>query len=170
MFYPDFTMSLLSPVASIMRACFVSVNLFSLLCTGNEPVTAAGEGSITRYGGPIAYLILYSFFLFYVLVRYDSGTILPRRLRRSITMAAAGGAIARPDVEHETKQVTDSDAALRVLRVSKAYEGQSVVEDVSFGVGDGTVMALLGPNGAGKTTTFNMIRAYIQSLQNVWRN
>lgn len=151
-------------IAAQMRACFISVNLFSLLCSGNEPVTAASEGSITRYGGPIAFLFLYSLFLFYVLVQYDSGTILPRRLRRLATTTNPRGAIARPDVEQEARGVAGTESALRVLRVSKAYEGQAVVEDVSFGVDEGTVMALLGPNGAGKTTTFNMIRGSPLSL------
>jgi hypothetical protein len=51
-----------------MRAAFVSVNLFSLLCTGNEPVSSSAMGDIMRYGGPITYLIFYSLFLFGVLV------------------------------------------------------------------------------------------------------
>jgi ATP-binding cassette subfamily A (ABC1) protein 3 len=53
-----------------MRAAFVSVNLFSLLCTGNEPVGTSALGDIMRYGGPITYLIFYIFFLFGVLVRF----------------------------------------------------------------------------------------------------
>ncbi|KAG2043689.1 hypothetical protein BDR03DRAFT_978110 [Suillus americanus] len=49
----------LSPLASVIHAAFVSVNLFSLLCDGTTPVTMASLGDILRYGGPIIYLIVY---------------------------------------------------------------------------------------------------------------
>jgi ATP-binding cassette, subfamily A (ABC1), member 3 len=146
-----------------MRAAFVSVNLFSLLCSGEEPVTTSRMGDIMRYGGPILYLILYSFFLFGVLVWHDSGSLLRAQWRKPTKdrdQAVQGEATrpARPDVEQEAREVAQSGDALRVLRVSKSFEGKRVVDNVSFGVALGTTMALLGPNGAGKTTTFNMIR------------
>jgi ATP-binding cassette, subfamily A (ABC1), member 3 len=146
-----------------LRAAFVSVNLFSLLCSGEEPVTVSRMGSIMRYGGPILYLICYAFFLFGLLVWVDSGTVLPSSWRKAktdnrVAASTTSGTIPRPDVEEETRLVANSSDALRVLRVSKAFDGKRVVDDVSFGVGSGTTLALLGPNGAGKTTTFNMIR------------
>jgi ABC-2 type transport system ATP-binding protein len=41
--------------------------------------------------------------------------------------------------------------------LSKAFDGISVVRDVSFAVGAGQSVALLGANGAGKTTTISML-------------
>ena len=41
--------------------------------------------------------------------------------------------------------------------LSKAFNGTSVVRDVSFAVGAGRSVALLGANGAGKTTTISML-------------
>lgn len=138
-------------------------------------------GNIMRYGGPIVYLILYSFFLFGVLVWHDSGSLLPRRFRfrkRRITAVAEAplpaqtnaNAIARPDVDDEARAVAGSGDPLRVLRLSKAFEGKQVVDDVSFGVSSGTMFALLGPNGAGKTTTFNMIRTFQATILSVCRS
>jgi ABC-type branched-subunit amino acid transport system ATPase component len=46
---------------------------------------------------------------------------------------------------------------LRLEHLSRKYGGVTAVEDVSFGVKEGTITALIGPNGAGKTTTLNMI-------------
>lgn len=39
----------------------------------------------------------------------------------------------------------------------KQYGGLTAVNDVSFRVGRGEIVALIGPNGAGKSTTFNLI-------------
>ncbi|OSD01210.1 P-loop containing nucleoside triphosphate hydrolase protein [Trametes coccinea BRFM310] len=167
-----YTMSILSPVASALRASFVSVNLFSLLCDGSSPVTASSLGDISRYGGPILYLFIYGFVLFAILVWVDSGSLLPRKITRKKTSpvpapveAEAGapvvpGRVAGKDVDNEAAVVADSADALRVLNIVKAFGKTSnrVVDNVSFGVSQDTIFALLGPNGAGKTTTFNIIR------------
>lgn len=42
--------------------------------------------------------------------------------------------------------------SLEVKNISYSYDSRKVLEDVSFGVEDGEVLALLGPNGIGKTT------------------
>jgi ABC-type branched-subunit amino acid transport system ATPase component len=46
---------------------------------------------------------------------------------------------------------------LRVDRVSRSFGGVRAVQEVSFSLGAGEVVALIGPNGAGKSTLFNLI-------------
>jgi branched-chain amino acid transport system ATP-binding protein len=46
---------------------------------------------------------------------------------------------------------------LRVDRISKSFQGLRAVDDVSFEVGEGSILGVIGPNGAGKTTMFNLI-------------
>ena len=46
---------------------------------------------------------------------------------------------------------------LRVEGLTKRFGGLVAVNDVSFTVAKGSVVAIVGPNGAGKTTTFNLI-------------
>jgi len=101
-----------------------------------------------------------------VLVWVDSGsrTIRRRNGRGSeVSTGAASTTSSKEDVIAAAENVAISDDLLRVLNISKMYNGNQVVDDVSFGVGKNTVFALLGPNGAGKTTTFNMIREQLNS-------
>lgn len=46
---------------------------------------------------------------------------------------------------------------LQVESISKAFGGVKAVQNVSFNLEAGELLALIGPNGAGKSTTFNMV-------------
>ena len=46
---------------------------------------------------------------------------------------------------------------LDLVKITKNFEGLSVLSDVSFRVAEGEIVGLIGPNGAGKTTLFNVI-------------
>lgn len=46
---------------------------------------------------------------------------------------------------------------LQVEGISKAFGGVKAVQNVSFNLEAGELLALIGPNGAGKSTTFNMV-------------
>ena len=51
---------------------------------------------------------------------------------------------------------------LRAENLIKKYKQRTVVNNVSFNVGQGEIVGLLGPNGAGKTTSFYMIVGLIK--------
>jgi ABC-2 type transport system ATP-binding protein len=46
---------------------------------------------------------------------------------------------------------------VKLTNVIKSFQHKTAVNDVSFSIGKGEVVAILGPNGAGKTTTISMI-------------
>lgn len=51
---------------------------------------------------------------------------------------------------------------LNICKVSKAYGGLPVVEDLSLRVDRGEIAALVGPSGCGKTTLLNMVSGLVQ--------
>ncbi len=50
---------------------------------------------------------------------------------------------------------------IRVSHLTKRYGARVAVDDVSFAVGRGEVVAFLGPNGAGKSTTLRILSGFI---------
>lgn len=55
-----------------------------------------------------------------------------------------------------------SDALLSIQGVFAGYEGQSVLNDISFDVPEGSLITLLGPNGHGKTTVLRCISGLVK--------
>jgi len=49
------------------------------------------------------------------------------------------------------------EKTVEVTKVSKSFNGQPVVKDISFIIEPGEIFGLIGPNGAGKTTIIRML-------------
>ncbi|KAK9448257.1 uncharacterized protein V1518DRAFT_384962 [Limtongia smithiae] len=154
-----FTLAAVAPMPNLIKGLFLSLNLFTEMCDGEEEFSY--YGNIRAFGGPILYLILQSMFYYGILLWWDSGRF---RLRLN-------GRFAKGDLENKAAMLDEDLAAeiervdhpectdgLRVSHLSKRFGKFVAVEDVSFAVARGECFALLGPNGAGKSTTFNMIR------------
>ena len=52
---------------------------------------------------------------------------------------------------------------IEVSHLSKHYGTKKAVDNISFSIAPGEIVAFLGPNGAGKSTTMNMLTGYISS-------
>ena len=50
---------------------------------------------------------------------------------------------------------------IEVQNITKIYDGQKAVDDVTFSVAKGEIVGLLGPNGAGKSTLMKILTCYI---------
>ena len=156
-----FTFGLITPAGNLIRALFVALNVFSVLCEGNQ--IASYPGKITLYGGPILYLIGQSFFLFGILLWWDSGSIWARiRHKQYKTEDEEEVDSLDDEIAAEVKRVSAApDDGLRVQHITKAFGSNVAVQNITFGVKRGEVFALLGPNGAGKSTTISLIRGDI---------
>ena len=55
------------------------------------------------------------------------------------------------------------NAVLEVQGLSKAFGAIQAVDDVSFSLQKGELLALISPNGAGKSTCFNMLMGQLKS-------
>jgi ABC-2 type transport system ATP-binding protein len=56
----------------------------------------------------------------------------------------------------------DQTKVISVTHLSKHFAEYQAVNDISFTVRQGEILALLGPNGAGKTTTINCILGFLK--------
>ena len=50
---------------------------------------------------------------------------------------------------------------LKVTHLTKSFGGNRAVDDISFELQSGELLAMIGPNGAGKSTTFNMVNGQL---------
>ena len=123
--------------------------------------------SIKRFGGPLLCLIAWCFFLLFVLSQIDTGrqAFWKSLLRKNVPLRdrdVTANSTPPPDVLAEVERALSTAAgdALRVQHVVKSFNGDRVVDDVSFVVPPSSTFVLLGPNGAGKTTTLDIIREF----------
>lgn len=52
--------------------------------------------------------------------------------------------------------------SIKVQALSKHYDTQKSVDNISFSAAAGKIIGFLGPNGAGKSTTMKMLAGYLQ--------
>jgi ATP-binding cassette, subfamily A (ABC1), member 3 len=176
-----FTLALIAPICSLVghsllsarttltisqaRAGFVATNTFELLCNGSSAGNGLAEGAgmvaISRFGGPILYLVVQMLFFMSLLVWF-SGSQMAANI--NLLKALFKSTPKRDDVVElvSMDEAEKGGDALRVMGVSKTYD-EKVVDDVTVSMPKNTVFALLGPNGAGKTTMLNMIRTLLRN-------
>jgi ABC-type siderophore export system fused ATPase/permease subunit len=144
-----------------MRTMLIGLNVDIVGCRNDSHISYGG--SIYAYGGPILYLCIQVCFYLWLLLWLEGVHVFPAYLlnfRRKNTKHAHFHTSEEVEDEKTRVEKVESDL-LRVLHVTKSFGMNVAVEDVSFGVSQGEILALLGPNGAGKSTIVNMIRGQL---------
>ena len=67
------------------------------------------------------------------------------------------------DIEDQVIKDTKNQMGIKTHELSRTFEDEIAVNNLTFGVNYGEIMALLGVNGAGKTTTFRMLMDVLAS-------
>ncbi len=68
-----------------------------------------------------------------------------------------------------TVQHATSDPMIEAVGLSKFYGVFTAIQDVSFQVRKGELVAFLGPNGSGKSTTMKILTGYLSASEGVAR-
>jgi ATP-binding cassette subfamily A (ABC1) protein 3 len=159
-----YTISLVTPMGSLVRALFVSMNLFQTTCVGFN--LSPNPGSMNMYGAPILYLAVQSVVFFLYLLWHDSDSVVSR-IRGSRQKLPESDEVELDDRADKLSRIdTGNSDGLRVRHLTKSFKKFTAVENLSFAVERGEVFALLGPNGAGKSTTISLIRGDIRPSKN----
>ena len=59
--------------------------------------------------------------------------------------------------------MTAAQQMIEAVGLTKIYGSVTAIQDVTFSVAPGEVVAFLGPNGAGKSTTMKILTGYLAS-------
>lgn len=71
--------------------------------------------------------------------------------------------------DRNPKNRSSEPAMIEAIGLSKFYGAFAAVNDVSFRVNKGELVAFLGPNGAGKSTTMKLLTGYLSPSEGVAR-
>ena len=164
----QYFLGLTSPGANLLRAFFISMNVFDVLCGkfGDADLPAM---AYVRYGSVYTNLIIQIVFLIAMigLCEYGSADMF-RRMTRSIRHRGLpsmddGGSTHVVDERTEKTGVSAASAKiLSVSNVTKFFGRNYATQNISFDVSSNETLALLGGNGAGKTTMINQIRGELK--------
>lgn len=169
----QFTYGFISPAGTLFRIMLLALNQSQLLCRNHSLISYGAD--IEAYGGPYLCLVLQIIACYTFLVFYDSGRVtIPTRLSKKMSAVQdlekrTGG--MNDGVLFEQQRTESSEDTLKLLHAHKRFgrgnKSLNAVDDVTFGVSSGTVLALLGPNGAGKSTTMGLVRGDLAPSEKV---
>jgi ATP-binding cassette subfamily B protein len=168
----------LGKVSTYTRYMLRALNLSAVFHPTVEFITSMGTVFVVGFGGYLAYMNQLSVaeivgFLLYLSLFYAPITGVARLLEES--QQALAGAERVIEILDTPETIVDRVGAVNIKdakghisfeNVSFSYEeGNPVIEDVSFEVEPGKMVALVGPTGVGKTTIIQLAARFYDPVE-----
>jgi len=109
---------------------------------------------ITRYSAQLE-IVLFGVLLIVILQKARGGVV--PLIRRFLPRPVPVAPVEAPPLAARARPPITGEPLLRIEGATKRFGALAAVNEVSFEVRPGEVLALIGPNGAGKTTLLNLI-------------
>ena len=65
-------------------------------------------------------------------------------------------------MNREDNKIKKLNSKIRIENISKSFDGDKIIENISIDVREGELVSILGPSGCGKSTIFNMIAGLLK--------
>lgn len=65
-------------------------------------------------------------------------------------------------MNREDNKIKELNSKIRIENISKSFDGDKIIDNISINVEEGELVSILGPSGCGKSTIFNIIAGLLK--------
>lgn len=65
-------------------------------------------------------------------------------------------------MNREDNKIKELNSKIRIENISKSFDGDKIIDNISINVEEGELISILGPSGCGKSTIFNIIAGLLK--------
>ena len=149
------------------RQALFSAGVGTLTITGTSLVTLAGGVLVLRGQLSVGDLLVALAYLGFVYGPLSTIANASGAIHESLASAARVHDVLRltPEINERSGSLAFTGVRQRIefRHVSFAYEGRSVLHDVSFAASRGEMIAIVGPSGSGKTTLASLLPRFYEA-------
>lgn len=65
-------------------------------------------------------------------------------------------------MNREDNKIKELNSKIRIENISKSFDGDKIIDNISINIEEGELVSILGPSGCGKSTIFNIIAGLLK--------